>query len=321
VGSVIALSAQFGGAKLADGLYRLVGERLCVIVNTGDDHEHLGLLFTPDLDTVLYTLSGLGRCDAGWEPEGESYAFADMLARLGGPTSPRVGDRALATAVLRSAWLREERRLSEIAQEFARRLGVRARILPMSDDPVRTHALTDGGALPFPEYFYAFGCEPRVRGFQYAGAAEARVTEEVREALLAPDVEAVVIGPANPYHGIGPILALPGMREVLRATGAPVVAVSPIVGGKALRGSLGKMMRELGREASARAIALDYRGMADGFALDPEDAALADGLRASGLAVLVTPLVMRSAEDRAALAARVLEFARSLRSARRTHHG
>ena len=315
-GTVVALGGQVGGAKLADGLYRLRGRDLALIVNTGDDYEHLGLAFSPDLDTALYTLAGVAASSAGWEPEGESHALHGMLKALGGPGEPRLGDKSLAAPLLRSQGLAAGRRLTEITLDFCRHLGVAARILPMSDDPVRTHVLTDGGAIPFPEYFGQLGCEPRVRGLEYAGADQARIPDEVLEALHAEDLEAVVICPANPYHAIGPILEIGGMRELLRKRGAPVIAVTPIVGGKALKGSAGKMMRELGKEPSPRAVAGQYLRLIDGFVLDREDIHLAEGVRSLGIQALAAPTVMRTIDDRVALARAVLDFARTVREVR-----
>jgi len=316
MGTVVALGGQVGGAKLADGLYRLRGRDLALIVNTGDDYEHLGLAFSPDLDTALYALAGIAGAAAGWEPEAESHALHGMLKALGGPQHPRVGDKSLAAPLLRTQGLASGRRLTEITLDFCRHLGIEARVLPMSDDPVRTHVLTDDGAIPFPEYFGQLGCEPRARGLEYAGADQARIPDEVLDALHAADLEAVVICPSNPYHSIGPILEISGMRELLRKRGAPVIAVTPIVGGKALKGSAGKMMRELGKEPSARAVAIQYLRLIDGFVIDREDAHLVESVRSIGIHVLAAPTVMRVPDDRVALARSVLEFARSVREAK-----
>ncbi len=316
MGTVVVLAAQVGGAKLADGLYRLRGMDLAVVVNTGDDYRHLGLAFSPDLDTTLFTLAGIASATAGWEPEGETRALQGMLKQLGGPDRPLLGDKSLAAPLLRAEGLANERRLTEITLDFCRRLGIEALVLPMSDDPVRTNVLTDDGAMTFQQYYNELGCDPAVRGLQYAGAAEARIPDEVLDALHSEDLEAVVIGPANPYHGIRPILELNGMRELLRRRGAPVVAVTPVVGRKALQGSAGKMMRELGREPTALGAATEYRSLADGFVIDREDLGFAEGVRSLGMRVLAVHTVMRTPEDRVALARSVLEFARSIREAR-----
>jgi LPPG:FO 2-phospho-L-lactate transferase len=316
MGTVVALTGQVGGAKLVDGLYHLRGRDLAAIVNTGDDYDHLTLRFSPDIDTVLYVLSGLASAEAPWEPSGESHALFATLKQLGGPDRLALGDRALAAPLLRSAWLAEDRRLTEITLDFCRQLGVQARVLPMSDDPVRTYVLTDDGEVSFQEYFADLGCEPVVRGFKYAGAEDAMLTPEISDALDSPDLEAVIICPANPYHTIRPILEVPGMRELLRKRGAPVIAVTPIVGGKALKGSAGKIMRELRHEASARRVALEYLRLIDGFVIDSEDAAAAEDVRASGMEVLVANTVMRTVEDRTALARAVLAFAQTIRERR-----
>jgi LPPG:FO 2-phospho-L-lactate transferase len=313
MGTVVALAGQVGGAKLADGLYRLRGRDLAVIVNTADDYEHLGLSFSPDLDTMLYMLAGIASPAAGWEPESETRAAQGMLRKLGGPERPALGDKSLAAALLRAQGLADERRLTAITLDFCRALGVQARILPMSDDPVRTQVITDGGALSYHEYFNDLACGPAARGFQYHGAADARLSDEVLDALHADDLEAVVICPANPFHVIRPILEVAGMRELLKERGAPIVAVTPIVGGKALKGSAGKMMSELGREPSALGAASEYLRQIDGFVIDRQDFALADSVRSLGIQVAVAQTVMRSPDERVALARSVLDFARAVR--------
>jgi LPPG:FO 2-phospho-L-lactate transferase len=317
MGTVVTLVGQVGAAKLADGLYRLRGKDLAVIVNTGDDYEHLGLAFSPDIDTVLYTLAGIASANAGWEPEEETRAVQKMLRLLGGADQPAIGDRSLAAPLLRTHQLAMNRRLTEITLDFCRELGIGARVLPMSDERVRTNVITDDGAISFTEYFQELGCEPQVRGFQYAGVEDARISDEVREALLAPDLEAIIIGPANPYHAIRPILEVPDMRELMRKRGAPIIAVTPLVGGKALKGSAGKMMRELGKEPSVRAVAGEYLRLIDGFVIDREDEIFAESVRSLGIAVRPTATVMRNANDRIALAQTALDFAAGIRATRR----
>jgi LPPG:FO 2-phospho-L-lactate transferase len=216
---------------------------------------------------------------------------------------------------LRTQGLAAGRRLTEITLDFCRHLGIAARVLPMSDDPVRTHVLTDDGAIPFPEYFSVLACGPRARGLEYAGADQARISDEVLDALHSADLEAVVLCPSNPYHVIRPILEISGMRELLLKRGAPVIAVTPIVGGKALKGSAGKMMRELGKEVSPRAIVGEYLRLIDGFVIDKEDEQLADDVRSLGIHVLTAPTVMRTIDDRVALARAVLNFAFVVREA------
>ena len=313
MGTVVALAGQIGGAKLADGLYRLRRDALTVVVNTGDDYEHLGLAFSPDIDTMLYTLAGMASSTAGWEPEGETHAVHEMLKRLGGPERPMHGDRSLAAPLLRAEGLAGEQRLTSITLDFCRHLGITARVLPMSDDRVRTYVVTDEGNITFHEYFHELSCEPSVRGFQYAGAEAARIPDELIDALHAPDLEAVILCPANPYHVIRPILEIDGMKALLRKNRAPVIAVTPIVGGRALKGSAGKIMRELGREASPRAVASEYLRFIDGFVLDSEDAAMLDSVRSLGMDVVALPTIMRSTDDRIALAHEVLDFAAHIR--------
>jgi LPPG:FO 2-phospho-L-lactate transferase len=316
MGTVVALTGQVGGAKLVDGLYRLRGEDLVAIVNTGDDYEHLTLRFSPDIDTVLYVLAGMANPAAAWEPAGESRALFATLKQFGGPDRLSLGDRGLAAPLLRTAWLAEDRRLTAITLDFCHQLGITARVLPMSDDRVRTYVLTEDGEMSFQEYFTALACEPVVKGFHYAGAEDAMLTPEVSNALDSEDLEAVILCPANPYHTIRPILEVPGMREMLRKRGAPVIAVTPIVGGKALTGSAGKIMRELRHEASARRVALEYLRLIDGFVIDSQDEASAEDVRASGIEVLVANTVMRTLEDRTALARAVLAFAQTIRERR-----
>jgi LPPG:FO 2-phospho-L-lactate transferase len=282
-------------------------------VNTGDDFDYLGLHVAPDIDTMLYALAGVADPAKGWEPAGETFACHAMLMRLRGPGAVPLGDRALALQLLRAEALRAGRAPTEITLDLARRLGIEARVLPMSDDPVRTLVHTESGAMTFQDYFVGLNCEPAVREFQYGGADDARLSDQALDALHAHDLEAVVLGPCNPFHTMHPILAVHGMREALRKRGAPVIAVSPIIGGRALQGSAAKLMRELGREVSARAVALEYYKLIDGLVVDSADEALVEGLRASGIHALAVPTLMRTPEDRLKLAHAVLEFARAVR--------
>jgi LPPG:FO 2-phospho-L-lactate transferase len=314
MGSVVALAGQIGGAKLADGLYRLRGERLTVIVNTGDDYEILGLPMAPDLDTMLYTLSGIADPKRGWEPVDETFSCFDMLKRLGGMSRMPLGDRSLALPLLRGEALRNDNRPTAIALDFCKQLGITARVVPMSDDPVRTQLITEAGEVRYHEYFEDLQCEPALKGLFYAGADGAALSPEVLDALYAPDLEAIVICPANPYHTIGPILEVQGMRELLKSRRVPIIAISPIVGGNALKGSAAKMMTELGHEVSARSVALNYYRLIDGFVIDSEDVALEEGIRASGFEVLATKTFMRDTDDRMALATDVLKLAETIRN-------
>ena len=318
---ILALAGGVGGAKLAAGLQSALDrpEDLLTVVNTGDDFEHLGLTICPDLDTVMYTLSGRANPETGWGLAGESWNFLEALGALGGEDWFRLGDRDLATHVERTRRLRAEETLSRVTSDLCGRLGVPSRVAPMSDDPVRTVVETPDRDLPFQEYFVRRRCEPAVRGFRFEGAAAARMSAALEAALTDPTLEAVVICPSNPYLSIDPILAVPGVRAALAGSAAPVVAVSPIVGGRAIKGPAAKIMEELGVEVSAAAVAARYRDLLDGFVLDETDRALAAAIESEGAASARAPLqvtveqtVMRTGEDRTRLAAQVLGFARLL---------
>ncbi len=310
---VLALAGGVGGAKLASGLADLLGERLTVLVNTADDFDHLGLCISPDLDTVMYTLAGIANRQTGWGIADETWSFMAEVERLGGPTWFRLGDRDLATHVLRTARLRRGDSLTAITADLCRALSVRARVLPMSDDPVRTIVHTDSGALPFQDYFVRLKCEPQVSGFSFEGAAAARYNAKLHDLARESHRLAVVICPSNPYVSIDPILALPGLREWINASGAPVVAVSPIVGGAAIKGPAAKMMQELGYESSALNVAQHYRYLAHGIVVDEADRATAQGMMQSGLRVRITQSVMRTQADRVVLARECLALAEEMR--------
>jgi LPPG:FO 2-phospho-L-lactate transferase len=309
---ILALAGGVGGAKLADGLMQLLGEELTVLVNTGDDFEHLGLTICPDLDTVTYTLAGIAEPSTGWGVAGESWAFLDQAVRLGGPSWFRLGDRDVALHVLRTERLRRGERLTEITADICRRLGIAARVLPMTDAAVRTIVHTPQGPLPFQEYFVKEHCAPVVTGFAFAGSEKAAPTRELDAALGDRDLAAIVLCPSNPYVSIAPILAVPGLKQRLKQRGVPIVAVSPIIGGAAVKGPAAKMMRELGIEPSALAVAEHYRGFIDGFLLDEADAALLPRLTPLGLAARAVPSLMKTSVDRRRLAEAVVEFAAEL---------
>ena len=310
---VIALSGGVGGAKLAAGLAEaLAPERLLVVANTADDFEHLGLRVCPDLDSVMYALAGIENRDTGWGVAGDSWRFIESLGRLGGETWFRLGDRDLATHVMRSELLRRGASLSEATAALCAALGVRHRLAPMSDDAVRTVALTDAGELPFQRYFAQRRCEPAVRGFRFDGAETARPQASFAAALARDDLDAVVLCPSNPYVSIDPILSVAGARDALRRCAAPKVAVSPIVGGRALRGPAAKIMRELGAEVSVAGVAAHYGELLDGLVIDAIDSASRSRLPGA-LAVRVADTVMRRPAQRRALAEEVLRFAERLR--------
>jgi LPPG:FO 2-phospho-L-lactate transferase len=309
---IVALAGGVGGAKLADGLARLLGDRLTVVVNTGDDFEHLGLHIAPDLDTVMYTLAGIANSQTGWGIAGESWNFMDQVARIGGPTWFRLGDRDLATHALRTQRLRAGHTLTAITAELCAALGIAAAVVPMSDDPVRTMVQGPDGELPFQDYFVRLACAVPVSGIRFDGAAAARINP-VLAGLDGP--AAIVICPSNPYLSVDPILAVPGMRMWMKARGVPIVAVSPIVGGAAIKGPAAKIMQELGVAASAATVARHYAGLIDGIVIDEVDAGLRAEIEAEGVAACVAPTVMRNGDDRVTLAGTCLDFAAEIAQA------
>ncbi len=314
LGHVVALCGGVGGAKLAFGLTKILPvDQLTIIVNTGDDFEHLGLHVSPDIDTVVYTLAGLSDRERGWGLAGETWGFMSALRRLGGDAWFNLGDHDLAMHVERTRRLTAGESLSAITGALARALGVTANIAPMSDDPVRTIVVTDDAELGFQRYFVGEQCRPVASAIRFQGAGEARLSEAARAALTRPDLEAVILCPSNPYLSIDPILAVPGVREALARTDAAIVAVSPIIGGEALKGPAAKLMRELGAEPGVLAVADHYRGLIGALVIDDADAADAAALAARGVVPLVTGSVMITDADRARLAAETLELARTLR--------
>ena len=303
---VVCLAGGVGGAKLAEGLQQIVAPGdLTVVINTGDDLERHGLTVCPDHDTVLYTLAGIADASQGWGIADETFDVAAQLARLGEETWFRLGDRDIATHLFRTERLRSGARPTEIALELAGRLGVRTRILPMTDDAVRTRVRTDAGWLDFQDYFVRLRQEPEVREVRFEGVDQATVTPEVREAFRTADV--IVVAPSNPIVSIGPILAVPGLLGEIasaRKRGVPAVGVSGIVGGKALRGPADRMLATLGDESSALGVARRYTavGLLDMFVIDRADASLAGAIRGLGLDVVVADTIMSDATSRACLA-------------------
>ena len=309
---VVALAGGVGGAKLAWGLAQVLPpENLTVIVNTGDDFEHLGLHISPDLDTVMYTLAGLANPEAGWGLRDESWGMLDMLARYGGPTWFRLGDRDLATHLLRSQWLREGFPLTWITRELCKLLGVRQALLPMTDAAVRTIVYTDEGALPFQHYFVARRWQPAVKSVRFDGIEAAQPGHDVVSSLREGDL--IVFCPSNPFVSLDPILALPALRRMVAASRAPKVAVTPIVGGQAIKGPAAKMMLELGMDASPVGVAGHYQDLLTGFVLDRQDEALKTTIAFDlGIRTLVADTIMSTDADRTRLAREVLEFAMGL---------
>jgi LPPG:FO 2-phospho-L-lactate transferase len=298
-----ALAGGVGGAKLAQGLSRILppGD-LVIVVNIGDDFEHLGLHVSPDIDTVVYTLAGIANPETGWGVAGETWSFMDALGALGGETWFRLGDRDLATHVERTRLLADGTPLSAVTTRLARQLGVAVAIVPASDDPVRTFVATDEGELEFQHYFVRRHCAPRVSSLSYRNAETARPAPVGGRPWTEMEIAGVIICPSNPYLSIAPILAMPATRAWLKDRRFPAAAVSPIVAGKALKGPAAKIMAELGAEPSALAVARFYAGLVDFFIIDRTDAALADEIRAVGMEPVVMDSVMTSVADRERLA-------------------
>jgi len=304
---VVALAGGVGGAKLADGLQAHIGADLTVVVNTGDDCWRHGLLVMPDHDTVLYNLAGIEQVEWGWGIEGDTHATMAQLGVYGEETWFGLGDRDLALHIVRTARLRAGSRLTEACLGAQRSLGIPARILPMSDDPVATEVRTADGWLEFQEYFVHQRQAPDVLELRFAGIGTAAPTPEVLAAVAAAD--AIVIAPSNPLVSVAPILAVAGLRDAIaaaRARGVPVAAVSPIIGGKALKGPADRMLAALGHESSALGVARLYADLVDTFVLDGEDAGAAAEVEALGLRPVVTDTIMTDDESRARLAGEVL---------------
>ena len=295
---VLALSGGIGGAKLALGLDGILDAgRLAVLCNTGDDFEHLGLTICPDLDTVMYTLAGIANPETGWGRAGESWNAMAVLGELGAETWFRLGDKDLAVHLERTRRLRASEGLAAITADLAAKLGVRAALLPMSEQPVRTMVETVNGVLPFQRYFVERRSEPEVRGFRFEGAERATMPPGLGDLLNGDTLKAIVICPSNPFISIDPILAVPGMVGALQRSAAPVVAVSPVIGGRAVKGPTAKMMAELGMARSSMAIADHYGDLLDGFVIDQ-----ADGGEVSEICLpcLVTSTLMSTAEEKTA---------------------
>ncbi|CAN5918602.1 2-phospho-L-lactate transferase [soil metagenome] len=305
-GLVVALSGGVGGAKLALGLSRILpADELLVVANTGDDFEHLGLSISPDIDTLSYVLGGLDNSEQGWGRRDETWSFMQTIATLGGADWFRLGDRDLALHVERTRRLRDGETLSQVTQDVCRRWNIAHRVLPMSDDRVRTRVLSDDGWIDFQDYFVRQQCRPVVRELAFGGAATALPQPDVIAALGSGQVRAVIVCPSNPFISIEPILAVPGLRAALKGCGAPIVAVSPIVAGKAVKGPTAKMLQELGFAVSSAAVAARYGDLLDGYIVDQGDAA---GI-AGKVHVHVAPTLMTVLADKEALARVALAFA------------
>jgi LPPG:FO 2-phospho-L-lactate transferase len=308
---VTVLAGGVGGAKLAHGLSMLPGVDLTVVVNTGDDLDLHGLAISPDVDTVLYTLAGLANPETGWGLRDETWSAHEMLGRYGAPTWFRLGDRDLATHLVRTARLAAGATPTDVTRELAASLGVRARILPMADRPVRTRVRTPDGWLDFQDWFVGRRHADDALELRFDGIEDARPTDAVLNAIASADV--LAIAPSNPFVSVGTILALPGVVAALLAADAPVVAVSPIVAGAALKGPADRMFETLGGESSATGVARHYveryPGLLDGLVIDREDEVQRAAIEALGVSVLVAAAVMRDEPDRARLAEELLAFA------------
>jgi LPPG:FO 2-phospho-L-lactate transferase len=303
---IVALAGGVGGAKLADGLARcLPPGDLTVIVNTGDDFHHFDLRICPDLDTVCYTLAGIANPQTGWGRADERWTVMENLRALGAPGWFNLGDSDLATHLERTRRLKAGKTLSAVTAEFCAAWGVAQRVLPMTDQPVATMVQTrDDGELPFQEYFVHRRCEPAVTGFRFEGIQEASAADGVLESIQSAD--AVVICPSNPWVSIGPIVALPGLIDALRS--AKTVAVSPLIGGQAVKGPAAKMYQDLGIAPSSQAVAEHYRAFLTAMVLDHTDRDEAAQIEHWGIISMVTNIFMSSPEDRQRLAREILAF-------------
>lgn len=302
---IVALAGGVGGAKLAHGLAQILApEELTIIVNTGDDFEHLGMYICPDLDTVCYTLGGLANPETGWGRVNETWNTIANVERLGGPAWFRLGDQDIATHLERTRRLKEGQLLSQIMKDFCKAWGIQHTILPMSDSPVRTMVDSDEGELAFQEYFVHRQCTPKVKGFRFDGVEVAEPTVGAREAI--EEADAVVICPSNPWVSIDPIL------QVIKKVNKPVVAVSPIIGGKTVKGPAAKMYSELGIEPSALAVANHYRNILTSFVLDNADLSMENDMKKLNIKTLITDTLMNNLTDRTRLAKDVLHFIGSL---------
>ena len=309
---ILALCGGVGGAKLALGLSHIVaGDDLTIVVNTADDFDFLGLRICPDIDTVSYTLAGIVNPETGWGRAEESGQFMAALSELGGEQWFFLGDKDLALHVERTRRLAAGQSLDVITDDVARQYGIAARILPMSNDPVATQVETADGVLAFQHYFVRERCEPKVTGFHFAGIDSAQPHPELIAALQDENLAAVVICPSNPFVSVDPIVALPGVRQALRDTAAPVVAISPIVGGAAVKGPTAKMMEELGLQVTPSTVASHYADFLDGFILDQRDKADLDTIAQQVAQVKVAQTLMLTLDDKIALAEQTLAFAQS----------
>lgn len=311
---VLALSGGVGGAKLALGLANVLApDDLTIMTNTGDDFTHLGLRICPDLDTVMYTLAGINNTELGWGRKDESWDFMKSLSSIGGEDWFQLGDRDLAIHIERTRRLAEGESLSEVTAAISAKLGVRHKLVPMSDDEVATVVETEGGDLPFQHYFVRDRCDHEVKAVRFEGADKAALSPAIKDALADPDLGVIVICPSNPFLSVDPVLAIPGVREALKASPAPVVAVSPIVAGRAIKGPTAKMMAEMGMPTTPSSVAKHYGDLLDGFVMDEVDGIEALKVDKLGIAAILSKTIMNSLGDRAHLAEVTLNFALGLK--------
>lgn len=303
---VVALAGGVGGAKFADGLAQcLPPQNLTVIVNTGDDFEHLGLYICPDLDTVCYTLAGKANPGTGWGRSGETWSALETISDLGGPGWFHLGDHDIGLHLERTRRLRLGESLSQVTRQVCQAWGIAPQVLPVTDEWMPTSVFTiEQGELPFQDYFVRQRCQPQVTGFKFNQCESAHPAPGVLAAIAQADL--IVICPSNPWVSIGPILAVPGVRASL--AGKPVLAISPIIAGKAVKGPAAKMYAELGIQPSAQAVAAHYGELLSGFVMDELDREQAGELQKPGLSILVTDTIMETQTDRQRLAQEVLQF-------------
>jgi LPPG:FO 2-phospho-L-lactate transferase len=312
-GHVVALSGGVGGARFVAGLQAVLAPgALTVVVNTGDDFDHLGLRICPDIDSVVYGLAGLSDESRGWGRAHETWNCLEVLTTLGSDDWFALGDRDMGVHLCRSDALRKGRTLTEVTQAIASRFGVVSRVVPMTDSKVATVIRTDEGELSFQDYFVRYRCEPLVRGLRYDGVNQAALPAEAIDALQSPDLHAIFIAPSNPFLSVDPILAMPGVRAMLRDRSVPIIAVSPLISGKAIKGPLTSMMDSLGVERSARGLIAHYGDIVDALVVDRADSGQA---RDAGVPVRCLPTLMTGAAERIALARQALDFAGELADA------
>lgn len=312
---VVLLAGGVGGARMAEGFARVLpAGALTVIANVGDDEEFYGLRVCPDIDTLLYTLSDRIDRGQGWGVAEDTVKALDVLRELGAPAWMKLGDADFGLHIWRSWRLDAGESLSQITAAASERMGARATILPATDDPLRTKLNTDEGWMDFQPWFVGKRCAPKVSELRYEGAAAARPSKQALAALA--DADLIVIAPSNPLLSIEPILAVPGLREAVVASPAPCIGVSPLIGGKAVKGPLARLMEDLGLEATTRTVAARYEGLLDGFVVDTSDTADAEALKASNLKVAATDILMGGPEGAERLAREALAFAAQLASKR-----